>query len=86
MSFTQTQFIECLPLFVHMFWESHAIVQSYVGSVCAYDEIRQGELWELETHTHTHTHRYYLIHVGLFNLTVVHYITDSYQSENRASR
>lgn len=32
LSFTQTQFIECLPLFVHMFSESHAIVQSFAGS------------------------------------------------------
>ena len=38
---------------------------------------------------HTHTHIYmcahtqcYLIHVGLLNLIVVHYITDSYPRQN----
>lgn len=34
-------------------------------------------------HTHAHTHCY-LIHVGLLNLIVVHYITDSYPQQNSA--
>lgn len=100
LSFSQTGFIDCLPLFVHMFWESHAIVQSYAGScllirwflcvrvcVCM---MRSGEavgIRDPHIHAHSaHTDKHcYLIHVWLLHLRVVHYITDSYQKKNSTS-
>lgn len=84
------QFIECLPLFVHMFWESHAIVQSYARSyllirssacvqmcVC----VQQGQAGETVGINDQHTYCYLFL-MELLNLKMVHRITNSYKENS----